>query len=160
MTQASEIRGANICTSKAGLVAGTTSTVTTAGDVNGSIAGKFADVYSADSNTVSETTQGDGSAFVAVGASQMSVFVFCIDAAGAVNMFQGAVEDLDEGDAVMIPPQFPDIDESLYLAFGYAIVIADSTASAWTFGASSWTATGIADTFTDVTTMPLRPQAA
>ena len=160
MTQASDIRGATLSTVAAGLVGGTTTTYTTTGIVTGAIGGLFATPLAAQTNTATPTTQGDGSAFVALAASQVTVFTFCITAAGAIAVFQGAVEDLDEGDAVIIAPQFASIDEKTYLPFGYGVIVAASTASAWTFGASNWTATGITDTFTDVMTMPRRPVSA
>lgn len=158
MTQASDIRGVTICTAKAGLAAGTTSTYTTAAATGGSIGGKFATALAAQTNTATPTTQGDSSAFTALAASEGSVYVFCIVAAGTIAVFQGSVETLDSGNNFEIAPAFPDIDLETYLPFGYVVIKNDSTGSAWTFGSSSWTATGVTDTYTDVTTLPLRPQ--
>ena len=160
MTQASDIRGATLCTQEGGLAAGTTSTYTTATVVRGSIGGKFVTELAAQTDTATPTTQGDGSAFTALAASQGSVYVFCLVAAGTIAVFQGSVEDLDGADEFKHAPQFPGIDTETYMPFGYVVIINDSTGSAWTFGASNWTATGVADTYTDVTTMPRRPVEA
>lgn len=160
MTQASDIRGATICTSKAGLTAGTTTTYTTAAAVNGSIGGEFVTALAAQTNTATPTSDGNGDDFTALAASQVSVFVYCLNAAGALKVFQGSVEDLDAGNAVVTAPDFPYIDLSTYMPFGYVVVLNSSAGSAWTFGASNWTATGVTDTYTDVTTLPLRPQIA
>lgn len=155
-----EIRNLTICTEKAGLTAGTTTTYTTANATGGSIGGKFATALAAQTNTATPTTQGDSSAFTAVAASQVSVFVFCLVAAGTIAVFQGSVEDLDAGDSVDLRPEFPNIDLETYMPFGYVVIVNSSAGSDWTFGASNWTATGITDTFTDVTVLPARPVAA
>lgn len=158
--QASDIRGATFCVAKAGLAAGTTTTYTTAAATGGSIGGEFATALAAQTNTATPTTQGDSSAFTALAASEVSVFVFCIVAAGTIAVFQGSVESLDAAGVVETAPAFPDIDLGTYLPFGFAVIVNGSTGSAWTFGASNWTATGVVDTYTDVTTLPLRPQIA
>jgi hypothetical protein len=160
MTQASDIQGATICTEKAGLAAGTTTTYTTAAATGGSIRGKFATALAAQTNTATPTTQGDGSAFTALAAGEASVYVFTLVAAGTIAVFQGSVESLDDADAVNIAPSFPFIDTDTYMPFGYVVIVNDSTGSAWTFGASNWTATGVTDTYTDVTSLPLRAQSA
>ena len=160
MTQSSDLQGVTISVAKAGLAAGTTSTYTTAAATAGSIGGKFTTALAAQTNTATPTTQGDGSAFTAVAASQCSVFVACTVAAGTIAVFQGSVEDLDDADAVEIAPDFPSIDTETYMPFGYVVIVNDSTGSAWTFGASNWAATGVTDTFTDVSTLPLRPVKA
>jgi hypothetical protein len=157
MTQASDLRGITLGTVAAGLIAGTTTTYTTTGIVTGAIAGVFATPLAAQTNTATPTTQGDGSAFTALAASQGTVFVCCITAAGAIAVFQGEVETLDSANEFLIAPAFPIIDLETYLPFGYMVIKAASTASAWTFGASNWTATGITDTFADLMTMPRRP---
>jgi hypothetical protein len=158
-TQASEIRGITLCVSKAGLTAGTTSTYTTAAAVNGFIGGKYATALAAQTNTATPTTDANGDAFTVVTASQCSVFVYCITAAGAIAVYQGTVEDLDS-DAVDIRPSFPTIDYETHLPFGYVVVVNSSAGSDWTFGASNWTATGVTDTYTDVGVLPSRPQSS
>ena len=158
MTQASDIRGATICTTKAGLTAGTTSTYTTTAAVNGAIAGKFVTALSAQTNTATPTTDFNGDAFTALAASQGCIFVFSITSAGALAIHQGAVEELDDSNAFKVSPSFPAVDLETYLPFGYVVILNGSTGSSWTFGASNWTATGITDNFADISTLPLRPQ--
>jgi len=160
MPQASELYGATLCTQEGGLAAGTTSTYTTATVVRGSIGGKFVTELAAQTNTATPTTQGDGSAFTALAASEASVYVACLTAAGAIAVFQGGVEALDTGNAIVRAPAFPSIDLETYMPFGYVVILNGSTGSAWTFGASNWAATGVVDTFTDITCLPSRPQSA
>lgn len=158
MTQASDLQGATISTAAAGLVAGTTTTYTTSAATAGSIGGKFATALAAQTNTATPTTDGNGNAFTALAASEGCVFVFCVVAAGTIAVFQGPSEVLDGANDFESACDFPYIDLSTYLPFSYVVVKNDSTGSAWTFGASNWTATGVTDTYTDVTTLPLRPQ--
>lgn len=161
MTQASDIRGATICIAKAGLTAGTTSTYTTAAATGGSVGGKFVTALAAQTNTATPTTDYNGDAFTALAASEGCVFVFSLIAAGTIAIHQGPVESLDASGNFKIAPAFPDdLDLETYMPFGYVVVKNGSTGSAWTFGASNWTATGITDTYTDVTTLPLRPQVS
>jgi hypothetical protein len=160
MTMVNQPFGTTASTVKPGLAAGTTSTYTTAAATTCSIGGKFATTLAAQTNTATPTTQGDSSAFTALAASQISVYVFCVVAAGTIAVFQGSVEDLDGADAVVVAPQFPAIDLETYCPFGYVVINNGSTGSAWTFGASNWTATGVVDTFTDVLVLPNRPQTA
>lgn len=154
------MNGLTLCTSKAGLTAGTTSTYTTTVAVAGMIGGKYATPLAVQTNTATPTTDGNSAAFTALAASQVSVFVFTIVAAGTIAVFQGTVEDLDSGDAVEKAPEFPAIDTDTYLPFGYVVVVNSSAGSAWTFGASNWTATGVTDTYTDVGVLPSRPQTS
>lgn len=161
MTQASDLRGATICIAKAGLAAGSTTTYTTAAATGGSIAGKFATALGAQTNTATPTTDATtGAAFVALAANEGSVFVFSINSAGTIKVHQGSIESCDNSGNFSVAPSFPSINLETYLPFGYVVIKADSTASAWTFGSSNWTATGITDTYTDVTTLPLRPQTS
>lgn len=154
-----EMNGLTLSLAKAGLTAGTTSTYTTAAATAGCIGGKFFTALAAQTNTATPTTDGNGDAFTALAASQVSVFVFTMVAAGTIAVFQGSVEDL-ESNTVVTAPSFPDIDLETYCPFGYVVVVNDSTGSAWTFGASNWTATGVTDTYTDVCVLPSRPQTS
>ena len=159
MTQATQVFGTTLCTAKAGLAAGTTTTYTRAADVEGSIGGKFATPLSSGSNTASPTTDYNGDAFTAQAASTVCVYVYSIVAAGTIAVHQGSVETMDV-DAVVVASSFPSIDLETYLPFGYVVIQNGSTGSAWTIGTSNWTATGVLDTFTDVTVLPSRPQSA
>lgn len=152
--------GLTICTTKAGLTAGTTSTYTTTAAVNGSIGGKFVTALAVQTNTATPTTDFNGDAFTVVTANQGSVFVYSLNSAGALKIHQGSVEDLDAAGDFEKAPAFPAIDLDTYMPFGYVVVKNGSTGSNWTFGASNWTATGITDTYTDVTVLPNRPQTS
>ena len=159
--QASSIFGATVCTETGVLsaTAGANSTYVTANAVNGSILGKFVTELAAQTDTATETTDFAGNAFTAINASEGGVFVWSLNAAGAVKIHQGPVEKLfTEDGSFRIAPVFPGVDREVYMPFGYVIVQIDSTGSAWTFGASNWNATGITATFVNVSTLPLRPQ--
>jgi len=160
MTQASDLKGITLCTSKAGLAAGSTSTYTTAATTSGMIGGKYVTALSAQTDTATPTTDYSGAAFTALGVSEGCVFVFSLVAAGTIAVHQSDVYALDASNAFKIAPQFPAIDLDTYMPFGYLVLKNGSTGSAWTFGASNWTATGAADTFTDVGVLPRRPQTA
>lgn len=152
------MRAATICVSKAGLTAGTTTSYTTAAAASGSIAGKFATALAAQTNTATPTTDFNGDAFTALAASRGCIFVYSIIAAGTIAIHQGPVQVLDGGNLFDIAPEFPAIDFETYLPFGYVVVKNASTGSAWTYGASNWTSTGLTDTYHDVSTLPRRPQ--
>lgn len=159
MTYINQPAGMTASFAKAGLTAGTTSTYTTTAATVCAIGGKFATALSAQTNTATPTTQGDSSAFTALAASQISVFVYCVVAAGTIAVFQGSVEDMAV-DTVIRAPLFPSLDLETYCPFGYVIVKNGSTGSAWTYGSSNWTATGVTDTYTDVFVLPNRPQTS
>lgn len=156
--QASRLYGVTISLAKAGLTAGTTSTYTTTAATAGAIAGKCTTPLAVQTNTATPTSQGDGSSFTVVAKNRGSVFVFCTDIDGAIKVFQGSVEDLDDSGNFEIVPQFPTVDFELYMPFGYVLIRNGSSGSDWTFGSNNWDATGITDTFVDIATLPQRPQ--
>lgn len=159
MTQSSDVRGGTISTVKAGLTAGaTTSTYTTAAATTCSIGGKMATTLAAQTNAATPTTDGNGAAFTALAASQGCILVFTVNAAGTLKVFQGPSEALDAANDFESACDFPYIDLSTYAPFAYVVVKNSAAGSAWTFGTSNWSATGLTDTYTDVTTLPLRPQ--
>ena len=145
----------------AALTAGTTSTYTTANATECCIEGKWATALSAQTNTASPTTDSTtGAAFNALAASQGCLLVWGITAAGAIQLAQGPIVDLDtdsndfkDGQA----PEFPTILDTV-CPIAYTVIKNGSTGSAWTPGTSNWTATGIVDTFVDIAVMPDRPQ--
>ena len=151
--------GMTLCTAKAGLAEGTTTTFTRAADVEGFIRGKWATPLASASNQASPTTDWAGNAFTALTANQGCIFVYCIVAAGTIAIVQGEVADVDDDGAFVISPQFPAIDDTL-LPFGYAVVKLDNTASAWTIGTTNWTSTGVVATHADIACLPDRPQIA
>lgn len=105
----------------------------------------------------SPTTDGiTAAAFPALAANSGSVFVLALDAAGNVKGYQGSVESLDASGSFMVAPQFPAIPDTV-APFAYIVVKAGSTASAWTFGASNWNATGITSASQAICELPKRP---
>ena len=160
------IFGGTINLVNAGLVAGSTSSYTTTATTVCSIGGKFATGLSAQTNTASPTTDaGTGAAFVALGDDQATVLVWGINAAGAIQLAQGTIEDTEVGvttvaGAFKVVPRWPNLPDD-FCPIGYNLVRTAPSASAWTPGTSSWTATGVtASTFQNVTTLPERPQTA
>ncbi len=150
----------------AGFVLGTTSTYTTTATTVCSIGGKFATGLSAQTNTASPTTDAaTGAAFVPLGDNQATVLVWGINAAGAIQLAQGSIEDTATGvttvaGAFLKAPQFPNLPDD-FCPIAYGLVRTAPSASAWTAGTSSWTATGITcSTFVNVSVLPARPQTS
>ena len=144
-------------TSKAGVTAGTTSTVSitpTPAPLSYVIRGKMynkAAVTNAATPTVDYNT---GKAFLPVPVGGSSVFVLSLDAAGVIRAQQGSV---DPNGGI---PQFPVIPDNT-APISYIVVNVGPTGAAWTFGASNLSgATGVTYSFQDVGGgLPDRPQA-
>lgn len=159
-------RGLTLNHIDAGFALGTTSTYTTAATTSCSIGGKFATPLAAQTNTASPTTDAaTGAAFVALGDNQATVLVWGINAAGAIQLAQGSIEDTEVGvtttaGAFLKAPQWPNLPND-FCPIAYNLVRTAPSASAFTAGTSSWTATGITcSTAVDVSTLPARPQTA
>jgi hypothetical protein len=172
------------CTTKAGLAAGTTTTLTWANVVIGAIKGK-AYTKAAASNQATPTADATtGATFLPVPAGVASaangqggytdgygwgtVFVVGFNAAGALKVSQGSIEKTDSAAvasskfAVMAVPKFPALPDDFY-PVGYIITRTDSSASAWGFGAQNLAGppTGVVHTFVDTMGfLPDRPQVA
>lgn len=150
-----------LCTTKAGLAVGTTTTLTTANTQLYGIKGK-AYTKAGTSNEATPTSDSTtGTTFVAVPVSYGSVFVICRDSSGNLKACQGQLQALDASNAFILAPQFPAIPDTL-CPIGYVTVKVGSTGSAWTFGASNFAGppTGVVFAFQDVFTLPDRPQIA
>lgn len=144
---------------KAGLAAGTTTTLTIANTTDFAIKGK-AYQKAAVSNAASPTTDRQtGAAFTALAVSEACAFAICLDSGGTIRVYQGPIVALDANNNYLVAPQLPGIKDTDCL-IGYLIAKNLSTGSAWTFGSSNWTATGLEDTFVDVITVPDRPQTS
>lgn len=149
-----------MCTMKATLAAGTTTTYSTTGTTLYCIGGKAYSKAAVTNGATPTTDATTAAAFVAVGANYGSVFVFGYDSSGTIKVSQGSVVALDASGAFILAPQFPAIPDSV-CPFGYLVIKAGSTASNWTFGSSNLSgATGITYTFVDVMTLPARPQVS
>lgn len=166
MPNARDLSGLTLNHIDVGFVLGTTSTYTTAATSSVSIGGKFAVALAAQTNTASPTTDAaTGVAFVAMAANRATVLVWGINAAGAIQLCQGSVEPTVTGvtttvGAFINAPQFPALPSD-FCALAYGLVRTAPSASAWTAGTSSWTASGVTcSTFVDVSVLPDRPQVA
>ena len=151
-----------MCTMKATLAAGTTSTLSSTGTVYFSIKGK-AYSHAALSNTATPTTDATtAAAFVPITTNNGAVIVIGFNAAGTLIASQGPLQALDTSGLFMIAPQFPSLPDT-FCPIGYEVIKAGSTASAsgWVFGTNNQASvTGITYSLIDVMTLPDRPQIA
>jgi hypothetical protein len=150
------------CAAVAGTTSTFTSTVTTAGVING----KFVTPLTAQTNAASPTTDaGTGLVFNALAPNQACALVFGQTAAGALQLVQGQIIATSVGvtttpGALIFDPQFPTLPNN-FLPLAYTIVRTAPAAAAWTPGTSSWTASGVvASTFQNIAALPARPQAS
>ena len=148
------------------MVAGTTSTYTTTVTTAGIINGKFVTTLAAQTNTASPTTDANtGNAFNALQPNQCCALVYGQTAAGAIQLVQGPILGTATGvtttvGAFIDAPQFPELPNN-FLPLAYTIVRTAPSAAAWTPGTSSWTASGVsATTFQNIGVLPARPQIA
>lgn len=147
-------------------IAGTTSTFTSTVTTAGLINGKFATALTAQTNAATPTTDhATGLAFVAMGANKTCAVVFGINDAGTLKMAQGPIIDTYVGVTTTVgafkdAPNFPPMPDD-FMPFAYTVVRTAPDAASWTPGTSSWTASGVtASTFKNVGQLPLRPQIA
>lgn len=162
-----DARGITAATTKATLSAGTTTTITIGADVQYAIGGK-AYKYTAASNQATPTTDiVTGSAFTALTASKGCVFVIGLNAAGAIKVVQGTVEDLDGatgGSTALFlkAPAFPSTLPDDFCPIGYVVTKVGASGSTWTFGSSNLAGppSNVLHTFVDVHQLPVRPQVS
>ena len=149
-----------------GLTKGTTSTYTTTAATETSINGKWSTGLAIQTNTATPTTDARTSAaFVAQTDDTACAYVFGVTAAGAIAVCQGPIEATETGSgatagAFKNRPAFPVLPDN-FCPIGYLFVRTAPSASDFTFGTSSWTATGItASAVVEVDgSLPDRPQA-
>lgn len=160
------LSGLTVSQKNAVFSAGSTSTYTTTTTTECLIGGKYATALTAQTNTATPTTDATtGAAFRALDDNQATVLVFGINAAGAIQMSQGSIEDTEVGvtttaGAFKVLPDWPPLPDD-FCPLAYCLVRTAPSASAFTPGTSSWTATGITtSTFTNVGTLPERPQSS
>lgn len=160
------LSGITMGTVNSGITKGTTSTYTTTATTAGFINGKYVTGLAAQTNTATPTTDAaTGAAFVAVPINKASVYVFGTKADSTIQVCQGSVVPTQVGvtttaGAFINPPQFPALPDD-FMVLGYVLVRAAPSASSWTFGTSSWTATGItASTVVPCAVLPARPQTS
>lgn len=152
---------AQLCTTKAGMAAGTTTTLTTANTQIFSLRGK---AYSkaGTSNEATPTTDAvTGAAFLPISAGYGSVFVICRDSSGNLKVVQGQVAALDASNKFIVAPYFPPIPDAL-CPIGYITVLAGTGATTWTFGSSNLAGppSNVVINYVDCFTLPDRLQVA
>lgn len=150
-----------MATGKAGLAAGTTTTLTIGTTTPYCIQGKAFSRASV-SNTATPTTDANtGVAFLPIPVGSGAVFVICVNAAGALRVVQSAIQALDASGNFLYAPTFPGVPDDV-CPIGYLVTRVGSTGAAWTFGASNLAGppTGVTHTFVDVMTLPGRPQVS
>lgn len=150
----------------AGLVAGTTSSYTTTAATAASINGKFATALAVQTNTASPTLDATtGVAFLPLTPNKATILVWGVNAAGAIRVAQGSIEDTAVGvtttvGAFITAPDYPDLADD-FAPIGYQLVRTAPAAATWTPGSSSWTASGVTcSVIQNVVTLPTRPQTA
>ena len=158
--------GLTMGTIKTGLVKGTTSTLTTTVTSAGMINGKYVSGVTALTNSAAPTTDATtGAAFVTLTDNQATVFVVGQNAAGTVLMAQGSVVPTEVGvtttaGAFISAPQLPSLPDDL-MVWGYVLVRTAPSASSWLIGTATtgdWAATGVtASQFVQCGTLPDRP---
>ncbi|MBK8810753.1 MAG: hypothetical protein IPN69_08495 [Acidobacteria bacterium] len=127
----------NMCIGKAGLAAGTTTTLTSANAITYSI-NSVAYAKAITSNEATPTTDiVTGAAFVAIPVGSGAVFTIGRDSAGALKVAQSKIVVLDsDEDFPAAPPQLARLPNS-YTTIGYVSVKVGTSGAAWTFGASN-----------------------
>jgi len=143
-----------------GCAFGTTSTITTTATSACSINGKFGTTYASANNAAATSptiNAATGAVFTAIAANKATVVVVGINAAGAIRLAQGTVEDTEIGvtttkGAFKLAPQFPVLPDD-FCPIGYGLVRTAPDAAAFTVGTSSWTASGIFVGLNGTTTM-------
>lgn len=147
----------------AGLTSGTTSTYSTTAGTSHCINGIYGTSLTTQTNAATPTTDVvTGTTFVGIKVNQGSVFVFGVNAAGAIKVAQGTVETTQTGvtttaGAFINAPQFPNLPDD-FCPIGYVLVRVAPSGSTWTFGSSNWNATGVTAAFDNVCMLPDRPQ--
>ena len=146
---------------KVNAVAGTTSTVTTTVASDFIINGKFGTQLNILTNEATPTTDHlTGIAFPALAINEGCAIVLGTTIAGGdtVVAVQGVIEALDStGGEFIVAPDFATVPDTM-CPFAYIIIQNGSTGAAWTFGTTTFAATGITDVFVDISIMPDRPQ--
>lgn len=165
-THNNALTGITLNLANAGFVAGTTSTYTTTVTTAGLINGKWITTLGAQTNTASPTTDANtGLAFNALQPNQCCVLLWGTNAAGAIKLAQGPILGTLIGvtttvGALLNDPQFPSMPDD-FCPMAYTVVRTAPSAAAWTPGTGTWTASGVsASTFQNIGQLPNRPQAS
>jgi len=166
MSNARRLNGLTMSLKACGLTKGTTSTYTTTATTEGIINGKHVTGLTAQTNTATPTTDAvTGAAFVALQDNEATVLVIGQKADSTIQMAQGTVVPTQVGVTTtagdfITAPQFPALPDD-FMVLGYLLVRTAPSASDWTPGTSSWTATGVtASAVVECAVLPDRPQTS
>ena len=148
--------GGTLSFANTSLVAGTTTTYTTTVATHYTIDGKFGVLFATKTNQAVPTTDANtGVAFPVVADDKGMALVFGINLAGAVQLVQGDLKDLEPGTLEFkIAPPFPSLPAD-FCPIGYVICKNDS-GSNYTVASTDWADIDV--TFVDISMMPDRPQ--
>lgn len=148
--------GGTFCFAKVGLIAGSNFSYTTTVATDYIIDAKFGVKFATKTNQALPSTDANtGLGFPVVADDKGMTLVFGVNAAGAIQLVQGDLKDLDPGTLEFkIAPPFPGIPDD-FCPIGYAIIKNDS-GSNFTTGVTDWA--DIDSTFVNVAMMPDRPQ--
>lgn len=151
---------------RVGLVKGANLSYTTTVTSEGMINGKYVTPLTAQSAQALPTTDAaTAAAFRALGVNKATVIVVGQNAAGAIKMCQGSIEDTEVGitttaGAFKNAPAFPKLPDD-FMVFGYLLARTAPSASDWTPGTNNWAATGVTCTeFVQCGVLPKRPQTS
>lgn len=97
---------------------------------------------------------GSSTPFTPLTASTAAVYVFTLDASGAVGVAQGPVKAWTDTSANSTALDFPALPDTV-TSFAYVVIKLGTTGTAWTFGTSLWNATGVVvDSVVNVSLLP------
>lgn len=144
-----------------GLVAGTTSTVTTTVTGHYSINSVLYTKTAITNGATPTTDAATGLAFVPITfPSKGCKFIWGLDAAGAQKVVQGPIQALDAAGAYIVAPQFPNVPDTMCPCGIIDIKLGATAVANWLFGTNNLSGvTGVTYTFSDIQTFPGRPQA-
>lgn len=152
--------------SNAGVVAGTTSTVSTTAATNAVINGKFTTALGIQTNVASPVLDGaTGKPYITLNPGFCCSLVVGINFAGVLLVAQSTPLAISAGagavpGAVIVDPQFPGLPQD-FVALAYTVVRTAPSAAPWLPGVGAWAAAGVVATpFQNVYQLPNRPQAS
>lgn len=147
--------------SKGGLVAGTTTTITTTVALMYSILGKLYTKAALTNEATPTTDVNTGATFVGITANNGTAYILGINAAGAIVAAEASIEALDVQGNFIRAPHLPPLSDT-YAPWGMIVVKGASNLSGtWRLGASNLSAvTGMTYSFSDLNTYPHRPVVA
>jgi hypothetical protein len=109
---------------------------------------------------VTPTTDGNtGDGFVALLPDKVSVYVWGLNAAGTVSLYQGSIGDVDgTSDGAITYPTFPTLPSGI-APFAYTVLQTDGTSAAAGLrpGTDYWNAAGLTVTTVNCGALPSRP---